>query len=80
MTVTADNLACKYKYNSYEDKQVEGRWMALRHVGELLDSQITNEEFDYTVRYISSAGDNIPAARKAFNEGYLGMLETLMEV
>lgn len=80
MTVTAENLVRKYKYDSYENKKVEGRKMALRYVGNLLESQMTNEEFDQVVRHVTSAGDDIPATRKAFNEGYLEMLETLMEI
>lgn len=80
MTVTAEALT--RKFNSNKDKKVEGGCMALRHVGDLLGSQMTHESFDYTVRHISSAGDgdNIPAARKAFNEGYLETLEALMEI
>jgi hypothetical protein len=78
MTVTAETLNSKYNY--YSGSRVEGQWMALRFVGKLLSSKMTDEEFDSTVRHISSAGDNISADRKAFNEGFLETLEALMEI
>lgn len=78
MTVTAQTVTDKY--NSHTGHKVEGRWMALRFVGSLLTNDMTKEEFDSTVRHISSAGDNISAARKAFNEGFLETLEALVEI
>lgn len=78
MTVTAQTVTDKY--NSHTGHKVEGRWMALRFVGSLLTNDMTEEEFNHTIHHISSAGDNISADRKAFNEGFLETLDALMEI
>lgn len=78
MAITAD--AVTNKYNWHTGRKAEGQWTALRFVGELLNHKMTDEQFNRSVIHISSAGDNIPADRKAFNEGFLETLEALMEI
>lgn len=80
MTVMAEKLTDKY--STHRTDTSSGAMMALQNVGDLLSNKLSREQFDGVTNHIVSVGanDNIPAARKAFNQGYLEMLETLMEI
>jgi hypothetical protein len=78
MTVMAENLTRKYNENKYSS----GAMTALQNVGDLFNNRMTREEFDSVTNRLLFAGtnDKIPAARRAFNEGYLNMLDALVEL
>jgi hypothetical protein len=80
MTVMAETLIHKYSANRSDSSS--GAMMALQNVGDLLSNKLSREQFDGVTNHIVTAAtiDNLPTARKAFNEGYLSLLETLIEI
>ena len=80
MTVKAEELV--QKYSPHRNDSANGALMALQNVGDMLSNKLSREQFDGVTDHIVTALeiDGLPAARKAFNEGYLEMLETLMEI